>query len=168
MIAAADFTDPENARVILLAAGGLVALAVLLTVGTVWWWRTSKVEHPALGPLEVMSSRRWAAAGPHEQEAQLAEVRPDGEVERPVRPSRVHATVVTADDAEPDLGPTEDEVEVERDLDHYDDRYDDRYDAPALFDQDLLDPSESLPAPEVPPPSPGAPVDPLLAPRPPQ
>ena len=60
VLAAADFTDPGNARVILMAAGGLVALAVLLSLGTVWWWRTSKVEHPALGPLEVMSSRRWA------------------------------------------------------------------------------------------------------------
>ena len=59
VLGAERFEDPENARTILLMSGGLVLLAVLILVGTVWWWRTSKVEHPSLAPLEVMSSRRW-------------------------------------------------------------------------------------------------------------
>lgn len=59
LLGAERFEDPENARTILLMAAGLVLLAVLVSVGTVWWWRTSKVEHPALGPLEVMGSRSW-------------------------------------------------------------------------------------------------------------
>lgn len=59
MVAAERFDDPENARTILLMAGGLVLLGLLVAAGTVWWWRSTEVEHPALGPLEVMSTRQW-------------------------------------------------------------------------------------------------------------
>ena len=54
-----QITDPANERTIYIAAGGLLLLAIALGVGTLWWWRTSKVEHPALGPLEVMGTRSW-------------------------------------------------------------------------------------------------------------
>ena len=37
LLGAERFEDPENARTILLMAGGLVLLAVLVSVGTVWW-----------------------------------------------------------------------------------------------------------------------------------
>jgi hypothetical protein len=59
LLAEGSFEDPKNARVIFIAAGGLLLLALLLAVGTWWWWRSAKVEHPALGPLEVMGSRSW-------------------------------------------------------------------------------------------------------------
>lgn len=59
VVGAGNFEDPANARIIYLAAGGLVLLAVLLGVGTWMWWRRAKVEHPVLGPLEVMGTRRW-------------------------------------------------------------------------------------------------------------
>jgi hypothetical protein len=59
LLAEGTFEDPTNARVIYIAAGGLLLLALLLGVGTWWWWRSAKVEHPALGPLEVMGSRTW-------------------------------------------------------------------------------------------------------------
>ena len=59
VVLADTFDDPENARIILLSAAGLVILGLLIAAGTVWWWRSSEVEHPALGPLEVMSSRSW-------------------------------------------------------------------------------------------------------------
>lgn len=58
-LTAETFNDPENARIILLMAGGLLLLGVLVAVGTFWWWRASRVEHPALGPLEMMGSRSW-------------------------------------------------------------------------------------------------------------
>ena len=58
---AANFSDPENARTIFLAAGGLIVLAAALVAGTVWWWRTSAVEHPVLGPLEVMGTKPFLA-----------------------------------------------------------------------------------------------------------
>ena len=162
MLAAADFTDPGNARVILMAAGGLVALAVLLALGTVWWWRTSKVEHPALGPLEVMSGRRWASARPGEQEERLASARGSDATSEPAGAPSTRSVAV--DDAERDPLPTDAEVEVERDLDHYD-SWSEPAAGPVLFDQDDHDdPSGAPNAPG----APGAPLDPLLAPRRPQ
>lgn len=74
---AAEITDPKNARAILLAASGLVALAVVLTVGTVWWWRRTKAEHPALGPLATMGQARWKAADPEERRRILDSMRPE-------------------------------------------------------------------------------------------
>ena len=74
-VAAGQFEDPENARIIYLAAGGLLLLALLLGVGTWWWWRTAKVEHPVLGPLEVMSSRRFAKADFTDRQRQIEAVR---------------------------------------------------------------------------------------------
>ena len=76
LIADGSFDDPENARVIYLAAGGLLLLAVLLGLGTWLWWRSAKVEHPALAPLEVMGTRRWWKGDFTERRRRLDEVRP--------------------------------------------------------------------------------------------
>lgn len=54
-----SFTDPENARAIYLAASGLLVVAVVVALGTVWWWRSTRAEHPSLAPLEVMGSKVW-------------------------------------------------------------------------------------------------------------
>ncbi len=75
---AANFEDPERARVIYMAAGGLVLVAVLVVVGTVWWWRSAAVEHPALGPLEVMGTKSWWNGDHSDRRSQLDSVRPDG------------------------------------------------------------------------------------------
>jgi hypothetical protein len=77
LIASGTFDDPANARVIYLAVAGLLLLATLLAVGTWWWWRSSKVEHPVLGPLEVMSTRRWWKGDFHDRQRRLEAVRPD-------------------------------------------------------------------------------------------
>ncbi|MEQ1701716.1 MAG: hypothetical protein ABMA25_16525, partial [Ilumatobacteraceae bacterium] len=71
-----QITDPENERTIYIAAGGLLMLAVALLVGTVWWWRNSRVEHPALGPLEVMGTRSWWKGDWTARRRRLDEVRP--------------------------------------------------------------------------------------------
>jgi hypothetical protein len=75
---ASNFTDPQNERVILLAVGGLVLLAVLVVVGTVVWWRSTKSEHPVLAPLEVMSTRKFEKADYTDRRRVLDEVRPAG------------------------------------------------------------------------------------------
>ena len=49
----------RNLKEVTLVTVGLVVLAVGLAVSTFLWWRHSKVEHPVLGPLEVMGTRRW-------------------------------------------------------------------------------------------------------------
>ncbi|MBI4883001.1 MAG: hypothetical protein HY826_02990 [Actinobacteria bacterium] len=78
MLLAESFEDPERARVIYLAAGGLVVVALLLIAGTVWWWRSAAVEHPALAPLEVMSSKSWWKGDHRARSQHLDSVRPDG------------------------------------------------------------------------------------------
>jgi hypothetical protein len=76
IIADGTFDDPENARIIYLAVGGLLLLAVGLGLGTWYWWRNAKVEHPALGPLEVMGSRRWWRSDFNDRRRQLDAARP--------------------------------------------------------------------------------------------
>ena len=89
-VMAGDFTDPKNARLVLAAAGGLAVLGLLLLAGTIVWWRNSRVEHPALAPLEMMSGRRFAKSADSEQRRLLDEVRPEGAVLAPVtKPERV-------------------------------------------------------------------------------
>ena len=78
VLLADTFDDPENARIILLSAAGLVVLGLLIAAGTVWWWRSSEVEHPALGPLEVMSSRSWWKGDYTSRRRRLEAARPEG------------------------------------------------------------------------------------------
>ena len=75
---AAQFEDPERARVIYLAAGGLLLVALLVIAGTVWWWRSAAVEHPSLAPLEVMGSKSWWRGDHTDRRSRLDSVRPQG------------------------------------------------------------------------------------------
>jgi hypothetical protein len=61
-----------------LSAAGLVILGLLIAVATVWWWRSSEVEHPALGPLEVMGSRSWWKGDFTSRRRELEAARPEG------------------------------------------------------------------------------------------
>jgi hypothetical protein len=76
ILAEGTFTDPENSRRIMLAVVGLIAVAVVVLVGTVVWWRRSRVEHPALAPLETMVSRRYGSADADGRSELLDDVRP--------------------------------------------------------------------------------------------
>jgi hypothetical protein len=84
-LATGSFTDPKNARTIYLAAGGLVLLALLLAAGTVLWWRSSKAEHPSLGPLEAMGSRRFTRSDGARQQVLLDRSRPVKDTGEPVQ-----------------------------------------------------------------------------------
>jgi len=85
VLLADTFDDPENARTILLSAAGLAVLGLLIAAGTVWWWRGSEVEHPALGPLEVMSSRSWWKGDYTLRRRRLEAARPEGA--EPINPT---------------------------------------------------------------------------------
>lgn len=78
VLLADTFDDPENARIILLSAAGLVVIGLLIAAGTVWWWRSSEIEHPALGPLEVMGSRSWWKGDYTSRRRRLEAARPEG------------------------------------------------------------------------------------------
>lgn len=85
IIAAGNFRDPRNARIIYFASAGLLVMAALMIVGSVIWWRKARTEHPALGPLEVMGTRRWWKSDFTTRTMQLEGARPllDGAVEEP-------------------------------------------------------------------------------------
>ena len=105
IIADGTFDDPENARIIYLAAGGLLLVAVALGVGTWIWWRNAKVEHPALGPLEVMGTRRWSRSDFNDRRRRLDAARPpheDDEVADTAVPAAAIdlESVMTRDDPE--------------------------------------------------------------------
>lgn len=70
-----DAGATTTVRLVVLA---LVALGVALSAVTVWYWRSTRPDHPALGPLEVMSSRRFARLSPFERERRLDAARPEG------------------------------------------------------------------------------------------
>jgi hypothetical protein len=72
------FSDARNARLIYLAAGGLVLLGIGLTWLTVRWWRTTEELHPVLAPLEVMGTKRWRTSGSTQRALALDAVRPAG------------------------------------------------------------------------------------------
>lgn len=76
VIGATYFSDPENERLIYLSAGALILFAIVVTVVTVWWWRSAKVDHPVLGPLEVMSTRAWEDSDRLARRQALEAVRP--------------------------------------------------------------------------------------------
>ncbi len=77
-IVAGDFNDPTNERLIYLSAAGLAIVGIGLLVGTIWWWRRGRQEHPALAPLEVMGARAWVRAPEGERKRRLEHARLPG------------------------------------------------------------------------------------------
>ncbi len=90
---AADLSDSAADRRIYLAAGGLVLLGVVMTIATAWWWHATRPDDPALGPLEVMSRKRWTSADDAERRRMLAAARPGDEVPRQGEPARAGTAV---------------------------------------------------------------------------
>jgi hypothetical protein len=97
LLAEGSFADPTNARTVYLAAGGLLLLALVLGIGTWLWWRSAKVEHPALGPLEVMGGRRWLLDDFTGRRRQLDAARPEGATPQFVPPDPVDLAAAEAE-----------------------------------------------------------------------
>ena len=77
---AGTLTESEANLRVFLAAGGLILLGILLLIGTVVWWRSTRPDPMALAPLEVMSTKRWSKAADVERRRLADAVRPGGEV----------------------------------------------------------------------------------------
>lgn len=75
---AAEVGDPSSTRRAYLIAAAMAAVGVVLLMITVWFWRTTRPEHRALGPLEVMSERKWRNADPIARMRFLDDARPEG------------------------------------------------------------------------------------------
>ena len=79
---AQELTDSEATRRVFLTVGGLLLLGLAMLIATVWWWRSTRPEHPALGPLEVMSERRWVKADGDSRRSLIdARRRPDADLD---------------------------------------------------------------------------------------
>ena len=76
-----ELTESEATLRVFLTAGGLAILGCALLLFTIWWWRGTKPEPPALGPLEVMSDRRWHAASDNERRRLVEQHRPAAALE---------------------------------------------------------------------------------------
>lgn len=137
--------DPENTRTILLMVGLLALAGVGLLVLTVWFWRTTRPEHPALGPLEEMGSGRFWKASATEQVERLDRARPDG-----AEPERLVAQVLLPYGPRPAAAA----IDLERIP----------ADAPLSF-EDLAAVDEAHGEEHSGDPDPPAPIDPLLGPR---
>lgn len=90
----AELSESETALRVFLAAGGLILLGILFLVLTIWWWRSTKPESPALGPLEVMSERKWFTAAESERRRLIEQHRPEGAAAAFVAPEPVDLSVL--------------------------------------------------------------------------
>lgn len=69
-------SDSGSSNVVLAVTVLLIVAGVVLTIVTVWFWRNSRPDPDALGPLLVMSDRKFFTAGPIEQRRRLDRARP--------------------------------------------------------------------------------------------
>lgn len=70
-------SDSGSSITVLAVSLTLVALGVALLGVTVWFWRLTRPDPDALGPLAVMSDRDFLRRGPIEQRRALDAARPD-------------------------------------------------------------------------------------------
>ena len=151
--------DAGSTRIVVIVTLLLIVLGIGLGVLNVWFWKQTKPDPEALGPLVEMSSRKFAELEPIEQRHRLDQL----------RPSLISATKVEALPVMQPPIPLEDEPqEVVRelvqevainDIDWDDDEWpdvddwslpDDKGRQQELFDQDLEDEFDIDVAPEVP------------------
>ena len=151
--------DAGSTRIVVIVTFLLIVLGLGLGVLNVWFWKKTKPDPEALGPLVEMSSRKFAELEPIEQRHRLDQL----------RPSLISATKVEALPVMQPPIPLEDEPqEVVRelvqevainDIDWDDDEWpdvddwslpDDKGRQQELFDQDLEDEFDIDVAPEVP------------------
>lgn len=131
-------SDTGSSTTVLVVTLVLVAFGVGLSAVTAWFWRQTAPDPDALGPLAVMSRRRFASLGAIEQRRLMDEARPgfvaaaesngvssdDSESAEPVDPDE--APVSASSDAGPDSRDVVDEVPELLD-DPFDDPLDDDF-----------------------------------------
>lgn len=67
--------DPSNQRIVGAIVVALLVLGVVVVGVTVWFWRSTRPEPAALGPLEEMSRRRFRRLPDHTRKERLDAVR---------------------------------------------------------------------------------------------
>jgi hypothetical protein len=165
LLGATRITDPSNERTIYIAAGGLLLLAIALAVGTRWWWRTSKVEHPALGPLEVMGTRSWWRGDWSARSRRLDAARPAGAEPIAADADEVDLQAVASDAPLPFDDLADSPTAASADLSSLAELLERLHAEPAAAASDPASAAEAEVDAASEPPAPRAPIDPLLRPQ---
>lgn len=95
-------TDADNTRTVYLVVAALVLLAIGLAVYTWWFWRSTRRDHEALAPLEVMTDRKFVDSDAVTRQVILDGSRPVGAA--PLAPGALEPLAVVPDIAPITLG----------------------------------------------------------------
>lgn len=106
-------SDAGSSNVVLAVTVALVVLGSALLVVTAWFWRSTRPDPDALGPLVVMSERRFATLGPIERRRTLDGARPgpspDDEPATAGQAVEVETVIVEMPDDDIEIDDVEDE-----------------------------------------------------------
>ena len=141
-------SDAGSTRIVVLVTLSLIALGIGLGVLNIWFWRKTKPDPEALGPLVEMSSRKFAELELIEQRHRLDQLRPSLVASSKIEPLPVmQPPIVLDDDPQEVLPEIVEEVGI-NDIDWDDDEWPDVDDwslpeekarQQEIFDQDLED-----------------------------
>lgn len=94
-------SDSGSSNTVMIVSVGLILFGVALLGVTVWFWRVTRPDPDALGPLAVMSDRDFFRRGPIEQRRSLDVARPGKKaIDEPVLESEPNPILVVESDEE--------------------------------------------------------------------
>jgi hypothetical protein len=140
--------DAGSTRIVVLVTVSLIALGIGLGVLNIWFWRKTKPDPEALGPLVEMSSRKFAELELIEQRHRLDQLRPSLVASSTIEPLPVMQPPIPIEDEPQEVLPEIVEEVAINDIDWDDDEWPDVDDwslpeekarQQEIFDQDLED-----------------------------
>ena len=140
--------DAGSTRIVVLVTLSLIALGVGLGVLNIWFWRKTKPDPEALGPLVEMSSRKFAELELIEQRHRLDQLRPSLVASSKIAPLPVMQLPIVLEDKSQEVVTEVVEDVVINEIDWDDDEWPDVDDwslpeekarQQEIFDQDLED-----------------------------
>ena len=140
--------DAGSTRIVVLVTLSLIALGIGLGVLNIWFWRKTKPDPEALGPLVEMSSRKFADLELIEQRHRLDQLRPSLVASSTIAPLPVMQLPIVLEDKSQEVVTEIVEDVVINEIDWDDDEWPDVDDwslpeekarQQEIFDQDLED-----------------------------
>ena len=140
--------DAGSTRIVVLVTLSLIALGIGLAVLNIWFWRKTKPDPEALGPLVEMSSRKFAELELIEQRHRLDQLRPSLVASSKIAPLPVMQLPIVLEDKSQEVVTEVVEDVVINEIDWDDDEWPDVDDwslpeekarQQEIFDQDLED-----------------------------
>ena len=140
--------DAGSTRIVVLVTLSLIALGIGLAVLNIWFWRKTKPDPEALGPLVEMSSRKFAELALIEQRHRRDQLRPSLVASSTIAPLPVMQLPIVLEDKPQEVVTEVVEDVVINEIDWDDDEWPDVDDwslpeekarQQEIFDQDLED-----------------------------